>query len=156
TFTLQATSSAGLTSVTSGNIVIAADPPRPVGFRFVSIPATGAVGVNLPDITVEVIDQFGNRFASTPTISLSIATGPGGGNLTGTTSQAAVAGLATFPGLQLSPAGTFTLRASNVVFPDATSGNIVMSNQVATSLAFVAAPPAAVTTTERFGAQVEL
>jgi hypothetical protein len=48
---------------------------------------------------VRIVDQFGNLTASTAAVTVAIGTNPGGGTLSGTATQSAVAGVATFSGL---------------------------------------------------------
>src|SRR4029077_20336768 len=71
-----------------------------------------------------------------------IGTNPAGGTLAGTTSRAAVNGLATFPGLNIDNAGVdYTLTASSNGLTGATSSSFDITEvPVATSLAFVQQP----------------
>ncbi|CAG0962212.1 hypothetical protein PLCT2_00824 [Planctomycetaceae bacterium] len=81
--------------------------------EFVSTPTSVTVNQNFT-VTVEILDNFGQRVTTgsgaTATITLSIFSGTG--TLLGTTSVAAVNGLATFNGLALDTADSFVLRAS--------------------------------------------
>ena len=82
---------------------------------FVQQPTTtDAGGTITPAVTVEIRDQFGDRLTSaTNSVTLAIGTNPAGGTLSGTTTVAAVNGLATFPGLCINNAGTgYTLAAA--------------------------------------------
>ncbi|RYD52739.1 MAG: T9SS type A sorting domain-containing protein [Sphingobacteriales bacterium] len=93
---------------------------------FVNIPTTGAAGTSLSSFTVEARrpdNTVDNTY--TGTITLTKASGPG--VLTGTTSVAAVAGVATFNAIQLSQAGTYTLTAGSGTLSTATSPSIVIS-----------------------------
>ena len=83
--------------------------------RFVQEPTNAATGAAItPAITVELIDQFGNRTTSTASITLAIGANPGTSTLTGGAATAAVAGLATFAAVSLNNAGTgYTLVASS-------------------------------------------
>src|SRR6185312_12319014 len=92
-YTLTASSS-GLTGATS--------------VAFVQQPTTTQAGDNItPAVTVEIQDQHGARLATaTNSVTLAIGTNPGSGTLGGTKTQAAVNGLATFPGLSIDNAGT--------------------------------------------------
>ena len=94
---------------------------------FVSVPASGNVGVNLASFTVEARrpdNTVDNNVTSTTTISK--ASGPG--NLTGTLSVAAVAGVATFSAAQFDAAGTYTISATSGGLTSALSGNITITN----------------------------
>ncbi len=82
----------------------------------------------MPDLVVNVEDQFGNIAATNnSTVTLSIASGPVGGTITGSTTATAVNGVATFSGLLFSVAGTYTLLASDGALTpvDSSSFNIV-------------------------------
>ena len=68
-----------------------------------------------PAVQVAAVDAFGNiavTFAGT--ITLAIATNPGGGVLSGTLAVSAVAGISTFANLSINSAGTgYQLSASS-------------------------------------------
>src|SRR5256885_6268793 len=67
-------------------------PPRSTLFPYTTL-------FRSPAVTVAILDAFGNQTASTATVAMAIGTNPGGGSLGGTTSVAAVAGVATFSNL---------------------------------------------------------
>ena len=78
------------------------------------IPATGTAGSALSSVTVVVEDQFGNIVTTdSSTVTLSVASGPGGFATGSTISVAAVNGVATFTNLTLATVGTYTLSASD-------------------------------------------
>lgn len=80
----------------------------------------GAVGVGkpLPPIGAILEDQFGNIIKNNRTAAtLSIASGPANGMLTGRTSLHFVAGVATFRNVRLSAAGSYTLELSDAALP---------------------------------------
>lgn len=106
-------SSAPLTADISSSFNIT--PAANDAVRFVQEPSNAATGAAItPAITVEIIDQFGNRTTSTANVSLAIGANPGGSTLTGGGATAAVAGLATFSAVSLNNAGTgYTLIASS-------------------------------------------
>src|SRR5207302_1484615 len=67
-----------------------------------------------PAITVQIVDEFGNLTTSTANVSMAIGTNPGSGTLSGTTTIAAVGGVATFGTLSINKAGTgYTLTAAS-------------------------------------------
>lgn len=103
----------GLTSAISNPFTINPDADDEV--RFVQEPTNAQTGVAIsPAITVEIIDQFGNRTTSTASVTLNIGANPGSSVLTGGGATAAVAGLATFSTVSLNNAGTgYTLIASS-------------------------------------------
>ena len=82
---------------------------------FTTQPGNGVAGSPLSaQPVVEVQDADGNTVASdTSTVTLAIGTNAGGGTLSGTTSQVAVAGVATFTDLSIDAAGDgYTLVAA--------------------------------------------
>jgi hypothetical protein len=76
-----------------------------------------------PALTVQVVDQFGALFpSSTASITLAIGANPAGGTLTGTVTQAAVSGIATFANLAINNVGGgYTLVATSTGLTSATS-----------------------------------
>ncbi|HEX2638325.1 MAG TPA: metallophosphoesterase [Gemmatimonadales bacterium] len=118
-----AASSSGLTGATSGLFDIAA-PPVPTALAFVVQPTNAGAGTAIsPAVQVEVRDQFGARLTTaTNTVGMAIGTNPGGGTLSGTTSVAAVNGVATFSDLSINQVGPgYTLAASSSGLTGATS-----------------------------------
>ena len=123
-------------------------PPVPsvaTSVAFVQQPTNTQAGASItPSVTVEIRDQFGARMTTaTNSVTLAIGTNPAGGTLSGTTTRAAVNGLATFPGLSINNAGTgYTLTGSSSGLSGATSSgfDITAATPVATALAFVQQP----------------
>ena len=76
-----------------------------------------------PPVTVRAVDNGGATITSfTGNVTLAIATNPGGGTLSGTTTVAAVAGVATFSNLRIQQAGAgYTLAATAAGLTGATS-----------------------------------
>jgi uncharacterized repeat protein (TIGR03803 family) len=75
-----------------------------------------------PAVKLAVEDAFGNVVTSnTSRVTLSIASSPRGGALSGVDALNAVAGIATFSDLLLNPGGTYTLKAVDGVLTGATS-----------------------------------
>ncbi|MBK6748677.1 MAG: hypothetical protein IPG67_01325 [Acidobacteria bacterium] len=114
--TLTATRTAGdtLTPGTSAafDILAAADQ-----IAFVGVPATGAVNGPLSTFTVEA-RRPDNSVDTSYTGNIVISKATGTGNLTGTLTKAAVAGVATFNDLQFDAADTYTLNANSGAFAD--------------------------------------
>lgn len=135
-FTLVATS-APLTSATSSafNIV----PGAASRLVFTQQPSdTTVAGVALaPVVTVAVRDASGNPVTSfTGEVSLRVSGGDATAPLLGTSKVNAVAGIATFPGLRLTRAGSnFTLVAEAAGLGSATSKVLVVRPAPAKSLA---------------------
>src|SRR6185503_16302693 len=110
---------------------------------FIQVPATGTSMTNLsPSIQVAVQDASGNTVSSaSDSITLSIATGPGGAAITGGGSTATSSGVASFASVKLDKAGSYTLTAtSGGTYGTATSSSITISAGTATQLAFIQVP----------------
>jgi hypothetical protein len=89
--------------------------PAPAGVDIHGQPSNAVVGQPIsPAITVAVVDAKGNTITTNNTqlVTLSIASGPKGAQLLGTTTVRAVDGVADFTNLTLSLAGTYTLTAT--------------------------------------------
>jgi hypothetical protein len=110
-YTLQATSSPVLTAATSNAFDITASGTHLV---FGTEPTTAAAGAVMPAFTVQVEDGSNQVVtSSTAVVSLSISNNPGGGTLSGTTSVAAVNGIATFNNVSINnPGVNYTLDAT--------------------------------------------
>jgi uncharacterized repeat protein (TIGR03806 family) len=102
---------------------------------FTQQPTTVNAGATItPAVRVTVQDSSGNTVpSSTATVTLVIGNNPGGATLSGTTSVAAVNGVATFSNLSLNNAGTgYTLTASSSGLTGATSSAFNVQAQVTT------------------------
>jgi hypothetical protein len=121
TITLTATDGNSATG-TSTPVVI--NPANKLAFGVQ--PVTTASGSSItPSVTVKIEDVNGNVVTGdTRNVTLAIGTNPVGGTLSGTTTVAAVSGIATFSNLSIDKVGTgYTLAAtSNPVLTGATSG----------------------------------
>jgi hypothetical protein len=77
-----------------------------------------------PVLQVEVIDGGGSRVtSSTATISVTLGPSAGSGTLSGTTTAAANAGVASFGNLSINAPGTYSLKASSSGLISTTSGS---------------------------------
>jgi hypothetical protein len=77
-----------------------------------------------PLLQVEVIDGGGSRVtSSTATISVTLGPSAGSGTLSGTTTAAASAGVASFGNLSINAPGTYSLKASSSGLTGTTSGS---------------------------------
>ncbi len=87
-------------------------------------PTSAASGSSIaPAVQVSVQDALGNPVVSTAMITLSLATNPGSGVLSGTLTAAAVAGAASFAGLSIDKAGSgYSLLATSTGLTSVTSG----------------------------------
>lgn len=86
-------------------------------------PTTTASGASItPAVSVRILDAGGNLVNSSANVTLAIATNPSSGTLSGTPTQAAVAGVATFSNLSINIAGMgYTFAASSGALTGATS-----------------------------------
>jgi hypothetical protein len=102
----------GGTGVASGSVTVVARAPTGVDIH--GQPSNGVVGPALGGpITVAVVDAYGNTVTtSTAPVTLALASGPAGAQLSGTTTVHAVNGVATFRDLRVNVAGTYTLKAT--------------------------------------------
>lgn len=107
-YTLQATA-VGLNAGDSAAFDIT--PAEKYTLAFVQQPTTTVAGetISPPGVTVEIVDEFGNRTSDTDVITI-VATGPG--ELLGTLEVPADAGLATFSDLSIEETGSYTLEAA--------------------------------------------
>ena len=109
-YTLHATA-AGLTATTSGTFNIT--PATADHLTITQQPTNAAAdAVITPAITVEVRDASNNLVTSAANaLTVAILANPGSGTLTGTLTQGAVSGIATFSDLNIDKVGTgYTLR----------------------------------------------
>jgi len=110
---------------------------------FSAQPSNSAAGVAIgPAVTVSIRDGLGNPVpAATNSITLSINANPGSSTLGGTTTVAAVAGVATFSSVYLTKVGTgYTLQASSGGLQAAISNTFNNTFGAASMLAFSVQP----------------
>lgn len=133
-------SAAGLTAATSPPFIIGPAPAAQIFFT--GQPKTTKAGVAIAPIKVTARDAFGNTAAGfTGNVTLTIATNPSGGTLSGTTTKAAVLGVATFTGLSIDKTGTgYTLQAASGSLTPGTSAAFDITPAGATQLAFTVQP----------------
>ncbi|OJV48002.1 MAG: hypothetical protein BGO40_06855 [Chryseobacterium sp. 39-10] len=89
-------------------------------------PATGNTNANLTTFKVEA-RRADNTVDTEYTGTVTLTKNSGPGNIQGTVSFNAVAGVATFSAVQFDAAGTYTIRAASGSFTNIVSGNIVIS-----------------------------
>ena len=109
-------------------------PPPPIALVFSGQPTTaGAGGAITPSIQVAVLNTHGNIVPdASNTITLAIGTNPSNGTLAGTTTVAAVNGVATFADVSIDKAGTgYTLTATATGLSGATSAAFAVTVAVA-------------------------
>jgi uncharacterized repeat protein (TIGR01451 family) len=135
-YTLVANSS-GLTSATSNAFAITAGAATRLVFS--QQPTTTPAGSPItPAVSVRAEDASGNlATAFNGNVSIAIGTNPAAGTLSGTTTVAAVGGVATFSNLQIDRAGSgYTLVASSSGLASATSNPFTIIATGAARLAF--------------------
>jgi hypothetical protein len=138
--TLSATTSAiTVTPATPAKLVLAAKPPA-------SLTAGASLG-----LTVDVEDPYGNLTAFSGSVSVAIASGPSGGTLGGQTAVTASGGIATFTGLTLTQAGSYTLQVSGGSLTAAATGPIAVSPAAPSQLVVTTPPPGSLTAGVAFG-----
>jgi len=98
--------------------------------HFVTPPAAASAGATItgtpndpsgPPVQVEILGGDGQRVASSSaTVTITLAPGGGPGTLSGTTTQPASSGLATFSDLSIDQPGSYAFTASSTVAPPIT------------------------------------
>ena len=145
-YTLSATS-AGLTPINSNTFNITAGAAAKLAVITQPTNTVSATVIS-PAVTVQIQDAAGNVTTSTANVVMAIGTNPSSGTLSGTTTVAAVAGVATFSTLQIDKAGTgYTLGASSGVLTGATSGTFNITAGAPAKLAVTAQPTNTVSAT---------
>jgi hypothetical protein len=140
---LSLTTAGSTTPVTATYSVTIRDDDQPTQLAFIVQPTNRTAGQAFAsNIRVEIRDGNNNLVnTATNTVTIAIGTNPGSGTLAGTTSVAAVAGVATFPGLSINRSGTgYTLAATATGLDAATSSTFNVTHGAATQLAFLQGP----------------
>jgi hypothetical protein len=138
-YTLTA-SSAGLTGATSTPFNITAGTPTKLAFT-VQPSNTAATQAISPAVQVTIQDALGNTVNSSANVTVAIGTNPSGGTLSGTTTVAAVNGIATFNNLSIDKLGAgYTLTAASAGLTGATSTPFNITAGAATHLSFTVQP----------------
>ena len=124
-YTLRATDGS-LTPATSTSFTIIGPAAK---LAFGVQPSNTVFGVAIsPAVTVQVQDAAGSVVPSTASVTVAIGTNPGSGALSGTLTQAAVGGVATFNNLSINNAGigyTLTAASSGLTGTTSTSFTII-------------------------------
>ncbi len=116
-----------VTEVDSNSFNVAPAAPAALVFKGQPVTLAGA----LAPVQVKVVDIYGNVVTSdSSNITISIATGPAGAALTGTTTLAATNGVANFTTLGLATMGNYTLKAVDTGLISVTSNNVEIRPQV--------------------------
>lgn len=137
-YTLTAKSS-GITQIVSTPFDVLLGAPAQLVFA--AQPQTTSAGTVLTAVKVAVEDGAGNTVTSfTNGVTLSIGVNPGGGTLGGTTTVAAVAGVATYSDLTINKSGTGYRLLATAGAINNTSGAFSITGGAATHLAFTVQP----------------
>ncbi len=122
-----------ITATNTGGVPLAAGTSAPftvvgaaTNLKFVNVTASGTAGSNLPAFTVEA-RRADNSVDTNFNGSITIAKASGPGNIGGTLTKAAVAGVANFNDIQFDAAGTYTITTTSGTLTSDTSGNIVIA-----------------------------
>jgi len=150
-YTLTATDGT-LTSDTSAAFNVVSSAPAKLAFT-TQPPSTAQSGATF-GVGVTVQDAAGNTVVGNSSSVTLVLTTPAGAALGGTTTKAASAGVATFGGLSIDKAGTYTLTASDGALTTAVSGSITISHGAAAKVAFTSQPPASTASGASFGTVV--
>ncbi len=138
--TVRATTSAvAVTPGAPAKLILATELPG-------SLTAGSAFG-----LTVDIEDSYGNVTAYTGGVSVAIATGPVGATLGGQTSATATGGVATFAGLALTEAGSYSLEVSSGGLSPVTFNAINVTAAAPSQLVVTTQPPASVAAGTGFG-----
>jgi len=152
-YTLEA-SGDGLTTTTSSFSVT----PAPATRLVVTGPPPGTLSAGSPfGLTVSFEDAFGNLATTfNGSVTVALATAPGGGALSGTTTVTATQGVAAFTGLALDMVGTgYTLQVSSGVL-NATTDGLNVTPAPAAELAVTIQPPVTTAAGDSFGLTVSV
>src|SRR5204862_6586976 len=130
-------SASGVTSVTSTPFDIT--PGAATQLAFTVQPSTTVAGAAIsPAVQVSALDAAGNPVPGfTGSVTVALGTNPGGATLGGTTTVAAVNGVASFSPLTLDKTGTgYALTATAAGLNQAPSGDFHIRTEAASQLAF--------------------
>jgi uncharacterized delta-60 repeat protein len=144
TYTLRATDGAD-TAATSTSFTITA--PAPNKLAFAQEPVSTTTTSMLAPVKVDIENAGGMLLSSDHSnVTLAVATGPAGATLGGTTTVAAIAGVATFSNLSLPTPGTYTLIATDGTDTSVTSTSFTISLPSANKLVYAVQPVSTTTT----------
>ena len=108
---------------------------------FQQIPGPGIAGVALGSMAIALLDQNGQVVTSdNSTVTISIASGPGGFSAGSTLTVAAVNGVATFSNLILTVAGSYTFKVSDGNLANTTSNSVTINAAAAAKVVFQQVP----------------
>jgi hypothetical protein len=137
-------SASALTATVSGMIV---QPAALAALSFSVQPSSATAGaVIFPAVQVSARDAYGNLVTAATGIDLSLAAGPAGATLLGTTSVTTTSGASSFPGLFLQKAGAgYALLASSGLVQATSASFSVGAAALSLAGSTVSASPASIT-----------
>jgi hypothetical protein len=144
TVTIQAEENTSNNTITQSNVVISAAAANKIAFVTGRQPGNANATQSLGTVEIAVQDSLGNTIiGSSESISVAL-TSAGGATLSGTLSQTASSGVATFSGLSVNKVGTYTLTATSADYSSIVSSGFTISAGTPASFSFttVAASPA--------------
>ena len=130
-----------LVSANSSTFAISAASADHLAFSVMPTNTVASHSLN-PAVKVQVLDQFGNLVTTdTSNVTVAIGNNPGSGSLSGTTSEAAVGGVATFGNLSIDAAGTgYALSAADGSLTGALSSSFNITALTPDHLVFTQQP----------------
>ena len=134
TFTISAAGNGNNSNITGTSNSFTVNSGAPSKLAFAQQPSTTTAGQAItPAVTVQIQDANGNLTSSTANVTVGIGTNPSSGTLSGTTTVAAVAGVATFGNLSIDKGGVgYTLTAASSGLAGATSTAFTINNPAPT------------------------
>jgi hypothetical protein len=149
-------SAAGLATATTDSFAV--KPAAPAQVVIASGPPTIVTAGAGFGLTAWVEDAYGNlETGYSSNLTVGLAGGPTGSLLRGPDSVAAVGGVTTFSGLELTGAGSgYALSVSGTGLGPATSTSFVVTSAAASQLVLAASPPSSVTAGDSFGLTVDV
>ena len=129
---VTATDTAAATITGAQNVTVMPGAPDHLAFGVQPSATTSGATIS-PSPTVRIEDVHSNLTTSTADVALAL-TGPAGATLSGITSTAAVAGVASFNDLVVHTAGTYGLAASSAALTGTTSATFAVAAGPAQSL----------------------
>ena len=150
-FTIGATSG-GLVPVTTGVINVSAGPAVKLVVTPTNEPPSTIVAGGTFGFIVDAVDNFGNidpTYNKTVTLTPSPAV-----TLHGSPTATAQSGVATFSGLSIDTAGTYTIQASSFSLTAGSTSSITVTAGNLSSLIFTSEPPSSILSGGAFGLSV--
>jgi uncharacterized repeat protein (TIGR03803 family) len=111
TFTVTVTATDSVGASGSKTFLVTVNPGAPVKLAFLVQPVSTPTGSVLPTVSVELLDNYGDVVTTdnTDSVTLGIASGPGGFTAGSTITATALNGVASFSNLSFAVPGSYTL-----------------------------------------------